>query len=554
MVNVNAYIRHFEALAQERTSFETLWQDVSDYIIPRRGRYSGAIYSGVTGGQAGQRVGDKMLDTTAGWACGVFASGLEALLTSQLTPWFRLTLADPELAQRPGVAQWLETVTRRMQATFANPASGFYSNIRQCYLDLGTIGTCAMFSPETLEAPGILYQSRHMSECFIEEDAQGRVVSMYRHFRWTAEKAVEFFTKAGDQVPDQIRKAAAKPDDRRRFRFLHITVPRGRTYGNVRFARNMPWMSLWIALDQKAQVRVGGYLEFPYQVCRWEKMTEEDYGRSPGDFVMKTVKLANAQKKTVQEAGVLRVRPPVQIPDDGVLGTPRMGPGGINYLKTTMGQGRGGEIKKIDLAGDPGIGVDMMKIEQEAIERAYLTDVMTLPFLDRMTATEIAERRHLRLLQIAPQMSRPTTELIGPVIRRTFAVKYRRGDFGQAPRELLDGRDGGELEIEWTNPVAIAQRVAEAMEPTDRVLNVVDRVVAHDPGAGVVVHGERIIRRAHAAHGAPQDMLRSEDEVAAIRERESADAADAQQLDALTQGASASKDLAQAANLVRDAA
>ncbi len=67
----NQYLRRLQGLRQERNSWESHWQEISDYILPRKG-----IYSGHRPNDGRVRSG-KIIDSTATRALRILAAGLQ---------------------------------------------------------------------------------------------------------------------------------------------------------------------------------------------------------------------------------------------------------------------------------------------------------------------------------------------------------------------------------------------------------------------------------------------------------------------------------------------
>src|SRR5574340_460430 len=97
------------ALKSERSSWIDHWRDISDYMLPRSGRFL------VTDRNRGDRKHNNIYDSTSTRALRVLAAGMMAGMTSPARPWFRLTTSDPDLDESSAVKLWLADVTRMMQ-------------------------------------------------------------------------------------------------------------------------------------------------------------------------------------------------------------------------------------------------------------------------------------------------------------------------------------------------------------------------------------------------------------------------------------------------------
>jgi len=95
----------------ERSSFTAHWRDLSDYILPRRSRFT------LSDVNRGERKNKNIIDSTATLAARTLRSGMMAGITSPARPWFRLTTPDPEMAEFGPVRGWLDQVQNRMTIT-----------------------------------------------------------------------------------------------------------------------------------------------------------------------------------------------------------------------------------------------------------------------------------------------------------------------------------------------------------------------------------------------------------------------------------------------------
>ena len=99
-------------LESERTSFLTHWQELSDFIAPRRSRIRTSEVN------QGDKRNQNIIDSTATMSLRTLRSGMMSGVTSPARPWFKLTLSDPELSEYGVVRQWLDAVSMRMNTAF----------------------------------------------------------------------------------------------------------------------------------------------------------------------------------------------------------------------------------------------------------------------------------------------------------------------------------------------------------------------------------------------------------------------------------------------------
>src|SRR6266850_1681778 len=143
------YERIRSQLYLERTSFESHWRELGDYILPRRTRFF------ITDKNRGERRSQKIIDSTATFAARTLRSGMHAGLTSPARPWMKLTVPDPDLAEFGTVKEWLHTVTQRMLTLFAK--SNLYNVLPMVYGDMGVFAIGAM---------AVLDDTRDLFRCY----------------------------------------------------------------------------------------------------------------------------------------------------------------------------------------------------------------------------------------------------------------------------------------------------------------------------------------------------------------------------------------------------
>jgi hypothetical protein len=80
-------------LKTERATWYPHWKELSDYLLPRSGRYF------IQDRNRGQRRHNYIYDNTGTRALRVLAAGLMSGLTSPARPWFRLATNDPAMME-----------------------------------------------------------------------------------------------------------------------------------------------------------------------------------------------------------------------------------------------------------------------------------------------------------------------------------------------------------------------------------------------------------------------------------------------------------------------
>lgn len=84
-------LKQLAQLKNERTSFESHWRDLSDFINPRGSRF---LTSDVN---RDDRRNTKIVDPTGSMAQRILSSGMMSGITSPARPWFKLATPDPDM-------------------------------------------------------------------------------------------------------------------------------------------------------------------------------------------------------------------------------------------------------------------------------------------------------------------------------------------------------------------------------------------------------------------------------------------------------------------------
>ena len=488
------------ALESDRATWEDHWQDILDYVMPRK--------ADVTFVRAkGTKRTEVLYDSTAITANNLLAASLQGTLTSPSLPWFHLKLRDKELNEHRDVQLWLEDSARRMYDTFNE--SNFNTEVHELYLDLCSVGTGSMFVEEGnngFETEGIHFNTLHIAEYFIQENINGQVDTLYRKYKLTARQAIEEFGE--DNLGEKILEASKnKPD--KMFNFIHAVEPT-KDYERALGKANtkLPFHSCHVCVEDKMVVRTGGYNEFPYLVPRWAKATGEIFGRSPSYNALPDIKTLNKAVEIGLKAWAKAIDPPLLVQDDGVIGRVRMTPAGITVVRND------GAIKPLQIGSNWQI-TDMKENQlRTAIRQAYYSDQLQLQEGPQMTATEVQVRYELMQRLLGPTLGRFQSEFLNPLIERTFGIMLRAGALMPEP-DIIKGQ---QIDVEYVGPLARSQRMEESVA-IERLYGLAMNVVQVDPTIMDNINHDEAIRLRATLLGVPKTILRGRDEVEELREQ-----------------------------------
>tara|TARA_B100000029_G_scaffold429564_1_gene440023 strand:- start:1117 stop:2745 length:1629 start_codon:yes stop_codon:yes gene_type:complete len=513
-------LSRFEKLESQRQNWETHWQDVADYMQPRK--------ADVTKQRArGDKRMEQVFDSSPIQAVELLAASLHGMLTNPSTPWFTLRFKDEEVDNEDDAKLWLESATDVMYTAFNR--SNFQQEIFELYHDLITFGTAAMFIEEDNDDL-IKFSTRHINEVFIAENDKGRIDTIFRKFKLSARSSLQKF---GNKVSSEIQSKAQK-NPYEEIEILHAVYPRTDFNPNKKDKQNMPFESVYLEFKNGNELSVSGFKEFPFVVPRYLKASNEIYGRSPAMTALPDVKMLNEMSKTTIKAAQKQVDPPLLVPDDGFLLPVRTVPGGLNFYRS----GTRDRIEPLNIGANNPLGLNMEDQRRDSIRAVFYVNQLMMQQGPQMTATEVIQRNEEKMRLLGPVLGRLQSELLKPLIDRVFAILLRNNMLPQAP-EFLSGRD---IEIEYVSPLAKAQKSTE-LQSIMRAIEILGSLANVAPVFDYV-NFDNLVKHLADIVGVPQKILKSQSQVNAERQQAAQQQEQMQQMQQLQQVAKAGRDVA----------
>ena len=486
----------FDRLKTGRQNWETHWQEVADYMQPRK--------ADVTKTRSkGDKRTEQIFDSSPIQAVELLAASLHGMLTNPSTPWFSLRYKDEGLDADDEAKLWLEGVTETMYTAFNR--SNFQQEIFELYHDLITFGTAAMFIEED-QSDLLKFSTRHINEIYITENDKGRIDTVYRRFKITLRAAAQQFgTNLSEEAKTKVEKDPFDEID-----ILHAVYPRIEFDPTKKNKENMEFESVYLEYKNGNELSVGGFVEFPFVVPRYLKASHEIYGRSPAMTALPDVKMLNEMSKTTIKAAQKQVDPPLLVPDDGFLLPVRTVPGGLNFYRS----GTRDRIEPLNIGANNPLGLNMEEQRRTAIRNVFYVDQLLLQQGPQMTATEVIQRNEEKMRLLGPVLGRLQSELLKPMIDRCFAILLRNNQFAQAP-DFLSGQD---IEIEYVSPLAKAQKSTELSSIT-RAIEILGSLANVAPVFDYI-NFDALVKHVADLVGVPQKVLKLQSQVNAEREQQ----------------------------------
>jgi hypothetical protein len=537
-------------LRTNRYSWWVHWRELADYILPRRYKWLITPNQQMRGSPLNQHI----LDSTGTLAARNLSSGMMSGISSPTRPWLRLRIKGIDSTQPGPIALWLADVERLLMAIFQ--ASNFYNSIAQLYFDLVVFGTGVMIIYEDYENV-IHCKNPCAGEYYLDVDGSLRPTIYYEEFIYTTAQAVNEF--GIDNVSKPIRDLYEGRDGSGRTKELiiaHAIEPNDAPHHSV--DKRWPWREVFwewggSASQQggtsvKGFLRKKGYHEQPNIAVRWDLVSNDPYGRSPGMDALPDIKQLQLESRRKAQGIDKGVNPPM-VADIQLKNQPAsMLPGGFTYVSGFTQTGHPGVAPiygnwKPDIAA---IKEDLDEV-RDRIRKVFFNDILqTMQSLraqtsSNVTATEIDTTKAESLIMLGPVLERIYNEGLKKMVDRTFAIASRAGILPPAPQEL---RAGQNIDIEFISMLAVAQQAA-ATSGIERLLQVAGNLAAIDPSTMDNVNIDFTLEKMSYLLNNDPRIIRSPTELAAIRQQRAQQAQQQQQAEMAEKMAAGAKTLSE---------
>lgn len=499
------YEQRFADLKQEFQSWSPGLREISRYIKPTRG-----FFDNVQPNRGATIDHRTVIDGSPGRSSRVLAAGMTSGLTSPSRPWFRLGIPDADLMKIERVKLWLAECGERILATYAK--SNIYGVLHSIYEEVGLFGTGAILIVEDFEDV-IRGRNFTIGEYFLGTSQAGRVNTFAREYQLRVGQIIEQFGQ--ENVSEQTRRLYRDHKLDAWVKCAHLIEPNDERIVGRKDFKNMPYRSIYweIGTDTNLALRASGFEEFPIMGPRWDLTTAADiYGRGPGWEALGDVKMLQKMQRDKLMALDKVVDPPMQA-DSSVMGQVNTLPGGVTrYSAMTP---NGGVKPAYQIQPDLEAIEESIERTKAAIAETFYADLfLMLARGDRteMTAREVAERHEEKLLMLGPVLERLESELLDPMISRTFAIMLRNGLLPEPPQEL----QGMDLKVEYISILAQAQKMVGTTAIREHIL-FAGEIAKVKPEVLDAVDLDKAVQAYGDMLGVPPGIVRSDEQIAQIR-------------------------------------
>lgn len=501
-----------QAHKTSQQEFDQNWkphfQELSKYLFPRGGRFIDVDYTPNDGKKRNQEINDG----TGIWSLRTLAAGMHSGLTSPVRPWFRLTLDDKALSDYKPVKVWLDDTRDRILQVLRK--AGFYQTIHGQYSELGGFGTsCVMIEkdPRTVAR----FSPFTIGEYTLGTDEFRRINTLYRTFKMQVKNVVNWF---GIENVSKSTKSQYDNKNQRQswIELKHVIDPNPDLVIGSLNNKNMAYRSVYWEPGKHNNKPLShkGFTKKPFVTFRWFVTGSEIYGRSPGMDALRFVKSLHKMQEKALYALAKQVDPPMNAPLQ-MKGFPNTQlPGGLNFFDSLNGQ-------KVGLSPVHELNFSIKDLEfkiereQQSVQKFFYTDLF-LAVINSPTKTQTAyeiSRRYQEKLELLGPVIEQIEPGLDEMVERIYDIMLEGGLLLDPPQEL----EGRVIEIELVSMLAQAQKLAATagIEQVARyiqgVANTNEEVLdAFDATESAKLYAEAV--------GIPAKIMRSDKEVATIRQ------------------------------------
>lgn len=522
-------------LFQERSTWLSHWQEINDYIFPRRFRYLSMDRN------KGVKRNDKVINNKPMIALRTMSAGMMAGITSPARPWFHYTVVDARLRDDPEVKLWLDAVEKIVREKLLQ--SNVYNVLHDLYINLGAFASPAMYVEEDDEDDIRAYLFP-IGQYMLAASARGRVDTIYRDFSFTVGQLADEF--GADRLTASTRQLLRDGQTEAWIEVVHAIEPNvGRDTGRLD-SKNKPWRSVWYekgASDEDQPLRERGYDEFPVMAPRWFVTGEDVYGSdSPGMAGLGDCKALQLAMRKQAKLHDKIVDPPMVAPASMKATRVTLLPGDTTYVPDSIAGQKftpAMEVKpEASSVMDKTIGAHEYRIwvtfYADLFRMMQMSDEAPNGGKQPITAREVNERHEEKMLQLGPVLERLHDELLDPLLRRVFRILNRKGRIPPAPPQLLKS---GRIKIEYISIMAQAQKLLGTAS-VERFSSFVGSLSAVNKEILDNVDFDKMIHEYADMLGIPASLLKPEQIVAQVRAARQAQQqamAQAQQMQAMAQ-------------------
>lgn len=519
-------------LFSKRATVQSLWQDIAEQFHPERADFTSTR-------NLGSEMCSGLMTSYPVIACRDLGNSLGYMLRKDR--WFKAGTNRPEDDLDLESLQWLDWVTKFQYNVMYDRRAYFTKAAKMADMDFAAFGQAAISVELNGTLDGLLFRNWHLRDMSWQQDASGKVCTIFRKWAATANDLVDTFgrTKVHPKVLEYLRD-----DPYHIVQTIHAVMP-SETYAKLTDSAPMrqPYVSLFLDCSHDHEIERNGSWTPIYVIPRWSLSSGSQYANSPAVVAaLPDSRLLQAMTRVLLEAGEKATNPPMLGVSEAIRSDVSIFAGGITWVDADF-DGHLDQVLRpltIDKSG-LNFGAEQLKDTRMQLAEALYLSKLNLPPVDagRMTATEINARMEQWVREVLPIFAPVSEEYNGELCDQVFTLILHNAPeiYRTIPRQLA----GQEIVFQFKNPIT---DTADKLKGTQLVegIQIIAAGMQTDPSVAAVMDSRKAVRDALEAT-VPPDWLRSEADVDKMLADQAAQQQQQAQMDQMAQGAAAVKDL-----------
>lgn len=518
----------------------TLWQEIALNFFPERADFTVDFTTG-------EDLAAHLL-TSSPVIARRELSNIFSMQRPQDKEWFRLKPkfdADRRKLDQAGL-EFLDDSNEITYRAIYDKNSGFSRAVKEGDDSFSAFGQAAISVEYDLRYNNLLVRSWHIRDVVWTDDSNGKINKIFCKRKFTKSEMQRLFKKVAPSLE-------SKKDNGEKYTVYHVIISAEDYYGEDKRKSNLPWVSIYIDIDNCFELDNRPSRTRKYIIPRWMTVSGSQYAYSPATVVsLADARMLQTMYNTLMEAGEMSLKPALIGVEDAIKSELEYFPGGFTAVDAAYDERLGEILRPItqDRSGIP-YGIEMIREVEARIGKSFYLDKIGLPPLNKeMTAFETSQRVSEYVRAAAPLFQPYEMEYNGELMEMIFETLMNVGAFG-ALSEIPQSIKG----MDTTFVFESALQGAREQQKSQKFLEtkaIIAEAAQLDPSVAAMFKVEEATRDVISGIGTPNKWIASSDELAEKKQKDMQMQEQQQLIQSLQQGGIAAEQMGKGAQAMQE--
>lgn len=421
-----------QLFSKKKTGWDSICQDIAEQFYPMRADFTSGL-------NLGSGFSNDLMDSFPVQARETLGNAPSSMLRQG--DWFGVKTGFEEIDEDPANARWLEAATHRFKRLVYDRRANFKAATDEVDHDWVAFGNGVLSVEESPGRDHFLFRAWHPKTCAWMLNGIGKVDHLQRNMPMTARN----IAKRRDWTVHSTIKTAATNTPTQEFKIRHIVMPVDDIYGEDKAKRRkyakLPFISMYIDVENQEVLGESGLPVFSYIVPRWKTLSNMPQGFSPATInSLPDGRMLQALSRIILEQGEKAIDPASIAKGEIFRDAVNLYAGGMTYVDLENDEKLSDVFQTIQTGQGLGFGMEMKQDVRNLIAEAFLLNKLMLPNAREMTAFETNARLDEFRRAALPFFGPIESEYHLPLLDTAFqmAVRNRAFDFSELPEALAD--------------------------------------------------------------------------------------------------------------------